>query len=41
MRRSDIGWRLGLVRTKMKERIVREVEVCHKREREPHVLALG
>jgi len=26
---------------KMKERIVREVEVRHKREREPHVLRLG
>ena len=25
----------------MKERIVREVEVRHKREREPHVLRLG
>ena len=26
---------------KMKERIVREVEVRHKRDREPHVLRLG
>ena len=26
---------------KMKERIVREVAVCHRREREPHVLRVG
>ena len=26
---------------KMKERLTREVEVCHKRDREPHVLRLG
>ncbi len=26
---------------KMEEQIVREVEVCHKRDREPHMLRLG
>jgi len=26
---------------KMKERLTREVEVCHKRDRGPHVLRLG